>query len=412
MSLIRSLEKHRDIYLLNLILLTVYFASFALLNIHINRTTLFFSHDSITYLNVTHWIQGVSNTMDSQIRPFLYPAILLVLYEGIGSVGLWFFQFLCWIISINFIFLSIKHLSKRSCFGFLGSSVATLNFSFLLLTFHALPEVLTTFLLSVYVFFISTNIKKWRDLEFFHGSLLILVLLVVIKPLFYLMVLFTLLVVLPLFYLRKYFRKPRKFIVLFLILTPLILQVAIMKIKYDSFTVSEISGNTFRDYFFAQGLQHIDHIKYEEAVREAQHFSASEQVKFILSHKLLYLTLYAGNLKGNIDAEPVFLEVPVHYKSLYKFTSNLNTFCFYLHLLFLVPVFFTLATTIIRREYDFTFLFFCLSFPLYYILLTSGISFWQGDRLVLPGLPLWIFLYFFVIQYWRVGLSPFTPQTG
>jgi hypothetical protein len=45
----------------------------------------------------------------------------------------------------------------------------------------------------------------------------------------------------------------------------------------------------------------------------------------------------------------------------------------------------------------------CLALMLYYILLTSGISFWQGDRLVLPALPLWLVLYSLIIHFWITG---------
>jgi hypothetical protein len=386
-------------------LLTVYFLLFGFLNIQIDETTMFATHDSGTYLNVAQWIQGTSDSTDIQIRPYLYPAILLVLYEGTGPYGLWLFQFLCWIISINLIFLSIKRFSPKKIFAFIGAGFAALNFSYVLLTFHALPEVVTTFLLSVCLYYISGHIKNWQDTIFFQTSMLILVLLAVLKPLFFLVVLFQLLVIFPIFYLRQYMAKPRQFFVLLLVLSPLILQIIIMKINFDSWNVSKIGGNTFRDYFFAEGIQQINQIKYEDAVKKAREFSPQEQLKFILAHKLTYLNLYLGNLKENIDGEPVFLEIPVFHKSIYKFTSNLNTLYFYLHLLFLLPVIITILKTIRDKESEFAFLLLGTAFILYFVLLTSGISFWQGDRLVMPGLPVWIILYFLVIHYWRVRIS-------
>jgi hypothetical protein len=36
--------------------------------------------------------------------------------------------------------------------------------------------------------------------------------------------------------------------------------------------------------------------------------------------------------------------------------------------------------------------------PISLIFFTSGITFWQGDRVVLPSLPLWITLYSLVIS--------------
>ena len=407
---INSFDKYRDLCVLNILLVVVYFSLYAFLNIQIDEKTMFATHDSGTYLNVTHWMQGTSDSTDIQIRPYLYPAILLALYEGTGPYGLWLFQFLCWIISINLIFLSIKRFSPKKIFAFIGAGFAALNFSYVLLTFHALPEVVTTFLLSVYLYYISGNIKNWHNLDFFQTSLLILVLLAVLKPLFFLIVIFLLLVIFPIFYFRQYLAKPRKFLLLLLVLSPMILQIIIMKINFDSWNVSKIGGNTFRDYFFAEGLQQINQIKYEDAVKKAQEFSVQEQMQFILAHKLTYLNLYLGNLKENIDGEPVFLEVPVFHKAIYKFTTNLNTVYFYLHLLFLIPVIITILKTIKDKESEFTYLLLGTAIILYFILLTSGISFWQGDRLVMPSLPVWIFLYFLVIHYWRVRFTGVTVR--
>jgi hypothetical protein len=405
-------EKYRNLYLLNLILISFYFILFFALKININKTLMFSTFDSSTYLSVANWIQGSSAANYTMIRPFLYPLVLVICYNGFGPFGLWLFQFLCWIFSINFLFLAIRRITGNSALSFIGAGLFALNCSFFMLTFHALPEVLTTFLLSFLVFIISCNFHNFRTLAFFQRTLLILVLLAIVKPVFYFVLVFLLLVIFPIYYLKENLRRPKKFLISLLILIPLFIQIGIMKYRFNTFGVSEIGGNTFRDYFFAQGLQNINNITYEDAVHQAQTHSGNEQISYILAHKKSYLKSYLGNLYDNIDAEPVLLESPVLYKPLYRFTTNLNTIYLVLHLLFLIPLIFVIVNSARKRKYRDVVLFLWMAALLYYILLTSGISFWQGDRLVLPSLPLWITLYILITNYLSFRQNGNTSGSG
>ena len=48
---------------------------------------------------------------------------------------------------------------------------------------------------------------------------------------------------------------------------------------------------------------------------------------------------------------------------------------------------------VINFEFNNSSLFLILGFAFYYYMLLTGISFWQGDRLVLPTISLWPIFY-------------------
>jgi len=397
--------KNSQLILLNLILIAGYFILMGFLGISVTKDFLFSTTDSVTYLNVTNWFSGLSDFGHARIRPILYPLILLIFYKGFGSFGIWGLQFLCWLLSINLVFITISKWTGRQVYGFIGAGLMALNFTFFFLTFHALTEVLTVFLLSILIYFITVKIDRVRDFGFFQGCLLILVLLTILKPLFYPVVLFLLLVIFPVYYLKKKFLNPRNLLVSLLILTPLVLQIGLMKIKYDSLNVSNIGSNTFRDYFYADGLHILKNISYEDALKLAQQETPDERLKNILANKALFMGLYFVNLKSNIASEPIILNVPYPHKTLHWITFVGNRIVFFLHLLFLIPVLLTLIRTYRNKQFDHFIFLSVVATLLYIILITSGISFWQGDRLVLPALPLWITLYLLVFNYWHSRMS-------
>ena len=77
-----------------------------------------------------------------------------------------------------------------------------------------------------------------------------------------------------------------------------------------------------------------------------------------------------------------------------------NTIYFLIHLLFNLPLIFTLIFAFITKERVVVNFILILTMLLYFILLTSGISYMQGDRLVLPSLPIWVILYITIVYYW------------
>lgn len=398
----KHLKKYKDFYILNYLLGIVYFLFYNTLEIDIESGIMFTTYDSTTYVHTSNEFYQFSKTGFSNFRPFLYPLIILIVLKFFGVIGLWLMQVCFWFVSINLIFYSIKIITQNRVLSYCGCLVIAINFSFMGLTMQCLTEVTAMLLISTLIYFVSINSKQVATLKFFHSSLLFLVLLSVLKPVFFLPVVCMLVVVLPAFYLKKYIQAPQKILVLLLILIPLFFQLLIMKVKYNTFGVSQISSETFRNYFLAQGISQNDTISLQEARNRAVHFTSKEAFSYIANNKGLYGQLYLQNLKENLAAFPSFLIGPrgFKYRILGKYMTTTNTIYYYLHLIFIFPLLYILYEMFRRKQrggYIISIIF--AASITYYIFLTSPVSFGEGDRLVITALPLWVFLYASVINY-------------
>ena len=392
----------RTILLLNLFWIAIYFCVFFSLNIDISRKIMFSTPDSREYFSVSGEFYNFSESGRSITRPFLYPLIVMLSWKPFGVFGIWLVQFGFWLASVNLLFLSLKRITGKTALGIVASLIVVLNFSYIAATLHGLTEVTTIFLLSLLLYKACKGIDSIQEIRVFHGLLFLLVLLTLVKPLFFLPLLFVLFIILPVFYLKAYIRTPKSLLVLGLICVPLLYQLTLMKVKYDMFTVSEISSKTFRKYLVAQGMQENNKKRdWIELQHEAEVMSTGEIFSYMSANKGLYWYLYRENLRTNIDSKADFLLYPEAYshQKLGKFMGKVNTIYYHVHWLFIFPVLLSIFIAFRRKETGNLLILLIASGLSYYILLTSGISFWQGDRLTLPALTVFVFLYFFAGHY-------------
>lgn len=401
-NMISHLKKNLDVCLLNYLLIIIYFIVFTNLNINISLEQFSRTPDSWTYFSTSNEFYKFSETGYSNIRPFLYPLIILIVFKLSSVIGLWLLQFLFWAISINLIYLSIKRITNNKILGFSGSLIIALNMTYLVLTFHALTETTTIFLLSCLIYFVSLNAMKINTLKFFHGSLLILVLLALVKPLFYLLVLLMLFIMLPVFYLKKYIRNPKRLILLTLIIIPLLVQITLMKVKYDTFSFSPIGSIGFNYYLFAQGVERVEGISLDAARVKIKDMPLSDELSFVIQNKMLYADLYFQNMKANIKAVPCFLLFPGGFPSveIAKYMLFVNSIYYYIHIIFIIPILVSVYSVYKRKNMNYYLILMVIScFLICYMFLTLPIIFGEGDRYVLISQPLWVFLYALVLNY-------------
>jgi hypothetical protein len=401
----KHFKKHSDVYVLNYLLLLIYCFFFYSLDIDIESGIMFTTYDSTTYVHTSNEFYKFSETGFSNFRPFLFPLILLIMLNTVGVAGLWLMQVCFWFIAINLLYFSIKKATGKAVLAYVGGLIMATNFSFFGLTMQCLTEVTTILLVSMLLYTVVTHVSAMRSIAFFHRILILIVLLTVIKPVFYIPLLAVLFIVLPVFYFKYYLQTPRKVLFLLLWLMPLFFQFSIMKIKYNTFTVSLISAETFRNYLFAQGVQQNDGSSLEDARKKSIAFTPSEVNAYLLENKSLYASIYFQNLKNNLNGFSSFLIGPrgFIYTGWASYMTFVNAIYYYLHLLFVFPLLFLLYYLLKRKN---AWQLFCmLLIPLliiYYIFLTSPVSFNEGDRLVITTLPLWIFSYVLAI---KCGLS-------
>lgn len=393
------LKKYKDILILNYLLIIIYFAVFSYLNIEIAEYRMFSTVDSFTYRNASLEFYKFSEKGFSELRPFLYPLLLLITNKLLGVFGIWLIQFFFWIISINLVFLSIKSVTHNKTLSFIGGLIVATNISFIVLTTDALTESLSILLLSLLVYYLSHNLTKVNSIKTFHTCLLILVTLCVTKPIFYIHILFLLFVALPFFYIKQYIQKPVRLIVLLLCLAPLLYQISMMKIKYDTFSVSNIDSDSFRAYLLAQGVQHNNNIDLAAARAITRQMNTSQVVNYLMDNKLLYLKIYLQNLYNAIKSDPCFI---MYRNSYYQpeaiaYMRVVNAFYFYTHIIFIFPVLIFIFLAFRKNDlriYLLPAILICILS--YYILLMTGFSFREGDRHGIISLPLWVFIYIVV----------------
>lgn len=401
--MIKSINIH--FFILNVIICTFYFFIFFNLNAKVNYEVMFSTTDSNSYLAIIEWIFNGKSTDYTEIRPVLYPLIISIPYKIFGSTGIWLVQFLFWVGSINFCFFSIKDLTNKPIYAYLTAFVITTNLSYIGITLHALTEVTTMFLLSILVYFILRYRERFRTLFFVHGIILILILLTLVKPVFYIPLLLILFVALPIFHLKKYIIAPKKVLQLIIILFPLFIQLTIMQVKHDSFTVSNISSKTLTNYFLAQGIEGIEGVSRNESIDFANSFSTQEKLNYLYENKEKYYSNYIINMEDRGQKYPTYLNHPIEYahKVYSDFMIELNHKYSKIHDYFIFPQLFFLVFFFIKKDYMNLILLLILVFSNTYLLLVTGVSFWQGDRLILPTIIIWATMYSYLL-YWIITL--------
>jgi len=150
-----------------------------------------------------------------------------------------------------------------------------------------------------------------------------------------------------------------------------------------------------------QGIQSLEKITWEEAQFKAEHCSRDE-IKTILSgNKMAFATIFLHNLKDNIDSNPTFLSYPIGFENplFVQYMTKVNHYYYKIHAFFFILVLLCFYLAFRNKEKNVLILTGVTAVIGYYILLTSSISAFQGDRLVLPALPVFILLYILMLRY-------------
>jgi len=196
----------------------------------------------------------------------------------------------------------------------------------------------------------------------------------------------------PLNMFKEYKKKPAQLFKLVLILLPLIIQIGLMKSKHDTYNVSQIGNNTFKYYLFAQAYSEINAMNIEDAKKQVGQFTGEELQSYVADNLGAYIQRYWNNVQENINSTSVYLFFPNDHPVMKVIMSNSNNVYHKIHWLFFIPLILVALKCFVQDRSRFL-LITCLAVPLYFIIFSSGVSFSQGDRLVIISLPLWIVLY-------------------
>lgn len=410
MNRIRALLTNKELLILNgalvlFLLLIVYYSPF-----RPSGDLLLFSPDSQTYFNTGKEFFNFSEQGDSIIRPFFYSCLLRSGYFIGGAWLIVTIQSLFWLISANLIYFAIRHISENILYRIVAILLFVLNISLITYVFHGLTEIITVFLLSVIIYLTAQSFKKGFTVSYALKILLLLSVLTVTKPLFQYPLLFSFLFVIVRFS-RTFLAQKRLIILLLLIIVPVIIQLTGMKVKYDTFKISAIGELTFDTYLLAQGIRKTEGITDVQFSQDiAQKMSKEEKRNYLYEHRKTFLLLFSKNVRDNITGDGHSFILPPGYTAdgyrnfMISYNESLYDVSRFFLFLFLVISAIDLFTSKLFKNWQQL----TIGLLLYYIVFSSGISFWQGDRLVIFSLPLWIFLY--IILFRRILNSTFTTR--
>lgn len=356
---------------------------------------MFYGADAREYLLTGSEFWKPAESGFSFTRPFLFSTLTAMLHAAGGAMLIWIFQLLCWLVSAELVFRILEKRCRLRWIAWIGWGLFLSNLSLIIGTYHALTEVFTAFLLSALAYVWLCAVSEWKRM---YGSLLLLVLLVLTKPVFvypFVAFLFFFAGYYGYRHLKKRERFDRRRVMLTaVILLPILLQTGMMKWKYDRWMISGIGDLTLRHYLVAQRFERTFDVPRDTAIYMTDTMSAAALHNELRSNISAYSELILANVKSNANNYSVFLEMEKRSGVAVKsgaYMSKWNKFS-YLAMLFFFAVTPLLIIVGVFRRVKLTWDIFFVFSGIAYLYAVSGISFYQGDRLVLFILPLSIVL--------------------
>lgn len=348
------------------------------------------SPDTKQYREIADWLNGKTANVPSstRLRPLLYPLLLASVRRMTDNAyAFWVVQFALWLSAINLASLTVYQFTKRNFLLIIAFCLMALNVSASVITFFALTETLTFFLWAGWLFlFAQTN---WRDPHTSQLFLLtfLLSLLTITKPIFQIHLAIFLVYI---FY--KHIRNFKQLAGVTIAIIPVALQIIINLNLHSMPSVSDISTATVKWYLAPQVYASRNAISLDDARQAIANYDSAQTLTYLIQNGTSSSAFFLQNLIENVTGASDYIS---YYPKPYLFTRATNIVYLIVHIAFLPAITYLFLTKTnplilaIKLIYIFSTL----------ILLTSGISFNEGDRLVMTALPLWVVVYTLVLFF-------------
>ncbi len=369
------------------------------------QTLKYSTPDSVTYLNVGKWLLKEISFNEAKesvaIRPFFYPLIVVTL-ERIHPLALSIFQFILWQSQILIVYYFSYKIIKSIFISVVIALASVSIVSPIVISLHALSETLVSFLITFSVFTMAyyTNKKIYKYI-FLH--LLALSTCSVTRPSFLYIYVFSII----LFYLKN--RKISYVFLVMLTFVPIYAQLHVMKKEFSTYELSFIDMFAINDYFLS-GLElykrkiekDINKNSYIRIARDVRRKYLSDMIEkegYRATSKKIKMDMFVNILKYPQETFLQFFNLIVensiqgssfigNNKILYIATlsqSNMLLIVNLFSILFIFIILFFKKKDGYKEIIDGYFSFnlsaiFCISFTY----LSTGVTFWQGDRFLIP----------------------------
>lgn len=349
------------------------------------------SPDSVTYREVAAWIAGGPATENTLIRPFFYPALLAAALSLMGPAGPLVLQTAAWIGTGVSVYAGAALVTGRRAWALAATALFASNLSLMLLVRQALTEPVAAFLLGLLAVVWARRLHRPTRAGLL-GAVLLAALLTAVKPVY-------VLVLLPTAGYAAWrgvraaggVRRGRFAVGLALALLPVAVQLGIMRHQHGLWALSTIGERAVADYFVPRVYGAVRGVSVEAARAQTGPLSAAAHRRFLLGHPGATLRTFAGLVVENVAARSNAIRPD--QRAAYLYMRAWNAAALAVHVAGLVALGVALVRWRRRRAWPPAEVALALAVPVYAVLLTAGLTYWQGDRIVLPVLPVWLVLY-------------------
>ncbi|WPD21026.1 MAG: hypothetical protein SD837_12530 [Candidatus Electrothrix scaldis] len=378
------------------------------------------SGDSTTYLKSGQWFLGEVSLSEVErsvaIRPFFY-SVIVALFEKVSPWSLQAFQFLLWVAQIILVFFCGILISGSKTKSFFLSLCCVAILSPVGISLHALSETTVSFLLISSVFFLIYYLSNTKSNVFLFLHLLMLSLSSVTKPLYFY------LFILDIVFLYFTSKNNRLIYIFFIVMTfsPVVFQIVIMSDNFNLKKISFIDTVTINAYFITRlnsknisSIKNIDIDRVIPFIRKKRREYIDNNINkkgYRYVDKMIRLELYENMRKYPLETAGNFLYLiwenslqPSFF--LFSKKEKINDLFFRISfiqskiLLFSnVISLFLLSILIVKKVFSGNLFFWGTNFFLFCGIFLSyastGVTFWQGDRFLIPIYELsfvWFFL--------------------
>jgi hypothetical protein len=361
------------------------------INIDFPQKYFWWADDSRDYRLTGDWIFGRTQETVIDVRPWVYPffvGLTRTIFTTNAERVLWISQFVMWMASAALIYLTLYNASRKVFIGILGATLFFTHPSPLALTFHGMTETVNILLLCAFCWLMSAKVKSQYLLAIFIFSLL-----TTTKPTYQIQ-----LALLVIYVAIRAFRalgkpKLKQIGLVFLVLIPIWIQLALSFSYNRTLSISNIGPNTFKNFFVAIVYEREENKEWRQSMKEIESWDVNQELSYLWTHQRETLLTYRRNLIDNNQWVGSFF-IRGENNHMIGFVETVNAASLYLHL-FMLPL---MLYFLLSRKYMENKELVALIYAVFLIqTLVSGISTGQDDRLTVTGIPLWIISYLLVL---------------
>ncbi|MBN2053273.1 hypothetical protein JW905_00030 [bacterium] len=344
--------------------------------------------DSSGYRECADWLRDVRTAPPgaTSVRPLVYPLLLAVIRSlSSDPRAVWLLQVMMWLATAHLVSATTVRLSGSERIGAAAFLVFICNVSAIVQTYHALAETTAMLLLAAWTTILAP--VRMTRLSTRRAVLLVVLLslLTLTRPGYFTHWLLFMSICLVIF--RK---APQRLPAILSAGLPVLLQMFLMYHLHGRFTVSMTGRNTMREYYLSKlfDISHKGEIMtredYYDGLRTVRGYSTTETAGYLLETFPVSMWVFIENvLRQNLLNTPTFL---ARQPALTTYAKTTNAAYCCLH--GMIPLLFLITR---RRRPGLRFPHFSLLLVMSWIIfLSAGISFWQGDRLIMPAMVLWL----------------------